>query len=233
MNALVFDEGSGLCFRGVYAFVMSVPRRTIVVAMLGAIVLAGVVVMRMGRSEPAAAPISRSTDDGQTHDESTESGGKVARGIGAKTLPNDHGDLQEAAMPAARIESGSPQLPVPPAATEKARYQPGPSKYRSAKRPEARTVLAKVGSDFEAEALWLQSINDPSVPANERKDLIEDLNEDGLSNPARPSREDLALIKSRIQLVDRLLPSAIDQVNEEAFREARKDLLKMRDRLEE
>jgi hypothetical protein len=94
-------------------------------------------------------------------------------------------------------------------------------------------MLARVGADFEAEAFWVRTINDPATPAKEREDLIEDLNEDGISNPAKPRREDLPLIKSRIELIDRLLPSAIDKVNADAFREARKDLVNMRDKLEQ
>lgn len=132
--------------------------------------------------------------------------------------------------------TNSPESPGAAAASTgslKPPYQPGPSKFKNAKRPEVRKALARVGADFEAEAMWLQSINDPGVPAKEREDLIEDLNEDGLTDPAKPTREDLVLINSRIHLIERLLPSAMDKVNEDAFREARKDLVKMRDRLEE
>ena len=120
-----------------------------------------------------------------------------------------------------------------PWADRKPPYQPGPSKFRNATNPRARTVLALVGADFEAETYWLNAINDPATPAKERADLIEDLNEDGISDPARPARKDLPLINSRIALIERLLPSAKDEVNAAAFREAHKDLVKMRDRLQE
>jgi hypothetical protein len=214
--------------------VMSAPRRTTVVALLGAAVLVGVVVMNWATSDPSPAPASGSASAGPVHAGSSGSVGNAPAEAKIKTLvASPQTENRDTATPSASTASGAPQSPIASASTEKSRYQPGPSKYKNARRPEARSVLAKVGADFEAEALWLQSINDPSVPANERQDLIEDLNEDGLSNPAKPTREDLVLIKSRIQLVERLLPSAIDKVNEDAFREARKDLVKMRDRLEE
>ena len=68
-------------------------------------------------------------------------------------------------------------------------------------------------------------INDPSLSANARKNLIEDLNEDGLSNPQNPTRDDLPVIKHRIQLIEELAPYATDKVNADAFLKARKDLV--------
>ena len=91
--------------------------------------------------------------------------------------------------------------------------------------PMARAALSFVGADGEAEQYWAAAINDPNLPADERKDLIEDLNEDGLSDPKHPSREDLPLILSRISLIEQLAPGAMDQVNADAFKEAYKDLL--------
>ena len=63
----------------------------------------------------------------------------------------------------------------------------------------------------------------------ERKDLIEDLNEDGISDPKHPSQDDLPLIVSRLELIDELAPYALDKVNADAFAEARKDLVNMLD----
>lgn len=93
--------------------------------------------------------------------------------------------------------------------------------------PDARAALSLVGVDPEAEAYWASAINDPSLPAEERKDLIEDLNEDGLSDPHHPSLADMPLIVSRLQLIEELAPNAMDQVNADAFAEAYKDLLGM------
>jgi hypothetical protein len=88
-------------------------------------------------------------------------------------------------------------------------------------------ALSFVGADPEAEAYWVAAINDPSLSADERQNLIEDLNEDGLSDPKHPGPEDLPLIVSRLQLIEELAPNAMDQVNLDAFQEAHKDLVAM------
>jgi len=97
----------------------------------------------------------------------------------------------------------------------------------TAQDPIARFALSSVGADPDAEAYWMAAINDPSLPAIERQDLIEDLNEDGLSDPRNPSAADLPLILNRIYLIEELAPSAIDQVNADAFAEAYRDLMSM------
>lgn len=99
------------------------------------------------------------------------------------------------------------------------------------KDPVAREALSSVGADAGAEVIWTHAINNPDLPANERQDLIEDLNEEGFANPKHPSRDDLPLIQSRLELIDRLAPAATDDVNAAAFKEARKDLVNMRDRI--
>ena len=90
--------------------------------------------------------------------------------------------------------------------------------------PDARAALSLVGADPLAEQYWAAAINDPNLPANERKDLIEDLNEDGLSDPKHPGPQDLPLIANRLRLIEELAPSAMDAVNADAFAEAYKDL---------
>jgi len=74
--------------------------------------------------------------------------------------------------------------------------------------PEARVALFFVGEDSEATAYWMGAINDPAVPAEERKDLIEDLNQDGLSNPRDLTMVDLPLIEKRIELIEEVAPMA-------------------------
>jgi len=96
--------------------------------------------------------------------------------------------------------------------------------------PAARAALAKVGTDANAESTWREAINDPKLPADERQNLIEDLNEAGFANPDQPTTADLPLIQARLALIEELLPKAMDQVNADAFREARKDLLEMKAR---
>jgi hypothetical protein len=81
-----------------------------------------------------------------------------------------------------------------------------------------------VGSDPDADSYWIGAINDSSLPAEERNDLIEDLNEDGLSDPRHPTAQDLPLILRRIRLIEQLVPLAMDDVNRDAFAEAYKDL---------
>ena len=89
--------------------------------------------------------------------------------------------------------------------------------------PEARLALSFVGTDPAAEAYWSQAINDPNLPSEERKDLIEDLNEDGLMDPKNPTAEDLPVIANRIQLqLEQMAPQAMDGVNAAAFAEAYK-----------
>jgi hypothetical protein len=85
--------------------------------------------------------------------------------------------------------------------------------------------LSLVGVDPDAEAYWVDAINDPNLPAEERKDLIEDLNEDGLSDPHHPGPEDMPVIANRLLLIEELAPYAMDRVNSDAFAEAHKDLL--------
>lgn len=90
--------------------------------------------------------------------------------------------------------------------------------------PEARMALSLVGSDPAAEACWSQAINDPNLPSEERKDLIEDLNEDGLTDPKNPTPEDMPLIANRMQILEGMSSQPMDSVNAKAFAEAYKDL---------
>jgi hypothetical protein len=93
--------------------------------------------------------------------------------------------------------------------------------------PIAREALSSVGVDPVAEAVWADAINDPTLPPNERKDLIEDLNEDGFADPDHVTPADAPLIASRIALIEQAAPFAMDQVNADAFAEAYKDLTNM------
>jgi hypothetical protein len=93
--------------------------------------------------------------------------------------------------------------------------------------PFARIALAFVGEDPDAEDYWFAAINDLSLPANERQDLIEDLNEEGLSDPKHPTVDDLPLIFNRLALIETIAPDAADDVNAAAFDEAYKDLLNL------
>lgn len=98
---------------------------------------------------------------------------------------------------------------------------------REVTNPLARVALASVGEDPDATAYWLDSINDPTVPPNERKDLIEDLNEDGFADPKHPIPDELPLIQNRLALLEAMVPWAMDSVNAAAIAEAYKDLFAM------
>ena len=100
-----------------------------------------------------------------------------------------------------------------------------------AKAKRARAALAMIGYDPAADAVYIQLINDPSVSANDRHDLIEDLNDDGFPDPDNPTLDDLPMIEYRIDLIDDHAPYAMDKTNADAFKEARKDLVNMVDRL--
>jgi hypothetical protein len=93
--------------------------------------------------------------------------------------------------------------------------------------PTARLALSFVGADPDADAYWISAINNPNLPSEERKDLIEDLNEDGLSDPQHPGPQDMPLILARIRLIEALAPNAMDLVNADALGEAYGDLAGM------
>ena len=97
--------------------------------------------------------------------------------------------------------------------------------------PEARAALRDVGSDPLAEQVWILAINDPNLSEDSRRNLIEDLNEDGFADPQNVTAAELPLIVSRMALIEELLPDAMDPANFEAMLEAYKDLGNMYDRL--
>jgi hypothetical protein len=131
--------------------------------------------------------------------------------------------------PAPVIDNTKPAVPVKPAlsASTKLNHQPLVINGYVVQDPLARAALSYVGADAEANAYWIGAINDPTLPSEERKDLIEDLNEDGLSDPHNPGSQDMPLIAARIQLIESLAPYALDQVDANAFAEAEKDLVGM------
>jgi hypothetical protein len=118
-------------------------------------------------------------------------------------------------------------LPINPAVAPKQNPSANPKPPTD---PLPRLALSFVGVDGDAEMVWADAINDPGHPANERKDLIEDLNEDGFPDPKHVTANDLPLIVSRLMLIEQLAPSAMDDVNAAAFAEAYKDLVQMFDK---
>jgi hypothetical protein len=99
------------------------------------------------------------------------------------------------------------------------------------KEPFARLALNYVGMDAQANAFYQKAINDLALSKDHRRNLIEDLNQDGFPDTRNLTARDLQLIQNRILLIEQLAPNATDPINAAAFKEAYKDLLKMRDRL--
>jgi hypothetical protein len=144
-----------------------------------------------------------------------------------KTLPPEN--AMAVALPP-RI-AGQNQSPVvaQPAITEDTTQNDQPLTINGyvVQDPLARAALSFVGTDPDANAYWISAINNPGLPSEERKDLIEDLNADGFPDPDHPGPADAPLIASRIQLIEELAPYAMDQVDARAFAEAEKDLVGM------
>ena len=92
--------------------------------------------------------------------------------------------------------------------------------------PTARVAMSFVGADPDAEAYWLEAIFDASLPDGEREDLMEDLNEEGLSDHKRPGPEDFPLIMNRLALIEEIAPDA-DEFMLLHLREAYKDLVNL------
>jgi hypothetical protein len=137
------------------------------------------------------------------------------------------------------VTEAKPAAPRPAATVPAARRAPRrrpPDVVPGAPEPVvpvevARVALAYVGADPEAEAVWYTAINDPSLSAHARQDLIEDLNEDGFADPRNVTADELPLVVSRLELIEEAAPYAMDQVNADAFAEAYKDLANMYVRL--
>jgi len=142
-------------------------------------------------------------------------------------------DPPPAIEPAPQIQAPKPAAPpiatARPAAKKSVAAAPNPPAPEPDK-PIERQALIYVGADPAAEAVWMNAINDPSISAHDRQDLIEDLNEEGFDDPKNPTADDLPLIENRLALIESLAPSAMDDVNAAAFAEAYKDLIHMHSR---
>lgn len=120
---------------------------------------------------------------------------------------------------------------VPTAKPQKiATQNPPPASSRTGKEPvqdpAARVALSFVGADPDADAYWMSAISNLNLPDQEREDLMEDLNEDGLSDPKHPGPKDLPLILNRLALIEEILPTA-GPFMQEHLGEAYKDLNNM------
>ncbi|MSU57285.1 MAG: hypothetical protein EXS35_03735 [Pedosphaera sp.] len=122
--------------------------------------------------------------------------------------------------------ANTPTAPLPEAKDQPAiaaQSKPAKKPKEPLHDPDARVAMGLVGFDAAAEAYWLEAIYDTSLPEPEREDLIEDLNEDGLSDPKHPGPQDLPVILYRLQRIEEIAVTADDFMLEH-LREAYKDL---------
>lgn len=96
-----------------------------------------------------------------------------------------------------------------------------------------RLALNYVGANEEALALFHKAALDPQLKPGQRRNLIEDLNQDGLSSGRNPTSEDLKLIANRYALTQSYLQQDYvknDKTLLAAFLEANQDLSRMLER---
>ena len=93
-----------------------------------------------------------------------------------------------------------------------------------------RVALTYVGANDQALPLFHAATIDPALKPDQRRNLVEDLNQDGLSNRRNPTPEDLKVIANRYTLTQTYLQQEYvrnDKTLNAAFREANKDLANM------
>jgi hypothetical protein len=98
------------------------------------------------------------------------------------------------------------------------------------REPLARVGLAYVGVSQEAAELWHTAVLDTTLKPDHRRELVEDLNTDGLSSKKNPTPQDLQVIAARYALTQAYLQQDYtqnDPVLRRAFLEADKDLRNM------
>jgi hypothetical protein len=188
-----------------------------------AIALAGALALRRNNA-PRSEPAAKSEVRAENH---------PASATPAATMPPASKPVMEVPPapepPAAMVHTDA----APAVATTKAAKTNGPA-AKAGKQPLqdplARDALGMVGADPEAEEYWMEAIFDRSLPDQEREDLMEDLNEVGLSDPKNPSPEDLQLIAARIPIIEAVAQDAAgrgDTFMIEHLGEAYKDLIGM------
>lgn len=94
------------------------------------------------------------------------------------------------------------------------------------KEAAGRFALGFAGGDSKADQLYHTAINDSAIPLNDRKNLIEDLNEVGYENLKSPTANDLRLVSSRLDLIKHYRADS-DAKLAASFDEAEKDLRNM------
>jgi hypothetical protein len=197
------------------------------------IVAAGVVTLlitlQRNQTKSAAIPIAEPepliVPRGTVHIPATQA---TADGSARAVLQRPTDSPIASERPAPRPNSSAqPQAPRPNNPAAAGAVPPVAGEQPIVALPVARQALSWVGADADAEEVWVAAINDPNMPPEARKDLIEDLNEEGFEDPKHLTRDDLPLIVNRLQLIEQLAPDSVDDTNAAAFAEAYKDLLHM------
>jgi hypothetical protein len=91
----------------------------------------------------------------------------------------------------------------------------------------ARVALAYVGANEQAGELFHAAVLDQTLNPDQHRNLIEDLNQDGLANRRAPTAEDLKIITRRYEITQAYLQQDYvinNKTLNAAFREADKDL---------
>jgi hypothetical protein len=109
-------------------------------------------------------------------------------------------------------------------------YQDARVTEPDSKESLARVALAYVGANEQAATLFHAAVLDATLKPDQRRELVEDLNQDGLSNQKNLSPADLEIVSKRYALTQAYLRQDYvqsDKVLNAAFREADKDLANM------
>ncbi len=106
-------------------------------------------------------------------------------------------------------------------------YQDARVADSDSKEALGRVALNYVGASDQALELYHKATLDPQLKPDQRRELVEDLNQDGLSNKRNPTAEDLKIIANRYALTQAYLQQDYvqnDKTLNAAFLEANKDL---------
>jgi hypothetical protein len=132
------------------------------------------------------------------------------------------GKIDRGALQYLKETLGSQTVPVVAQLYQDARISDGQQK-----EPLARLALNFAGADEQADTLYQFAIKDPNLTPDSRRELIEDLNQDGYDNLKNFSEHDVQLIRNRLALIEKSRDSADPKIITDAFDEAEKDLRNM------
>ncbi len=130
------------------------------------------------------------------------------------------GNIDLAALKALKKSEGVKAIPSIAAAYK------NPNISSGEKEALGRIALAFAGADAQANELYHTAISDPAISVDDRKNLLEDLNEVGYENLKNPTEKDLKLMADRLELIKKYREGSDPKVAE-SFDEAEKDLRNM------